>query len=49
MVHVINPDKCTKCGTCADSCPEKFKAVKKVSGEKINIPKEPTPVKERSK
>jgi len=49
MVHVIDPDKCTKCGTCADSCPEKFKAVKKVSGEKIDIPKEPTPVKESSK
>ena len=34
-----------KCGTCLDICPEKFRAVVKVSGEKIEVPGEPIPVK----
>ncbi len=44
MVHVIDQDKCTKCGTCFDTCPPRFNAVVKVSGEKIEVPEEPIPV-----
>jgi NADH:ubiquinone oxidoreductase subunit F (NADH-binding)/(2Fe-2S) ferredoxin/ferredoxin len=44
MVHVIDQEKCIKCGTCLDVCPQRFGAVVKVSGEKIEVPKEPVPV-----
>ncbi len=44
MVHVIDQEKCIKCGTCLNVCPEKFSAVAKVSGEKIEVPVEPIPV-----
>ncbi|MBI2849556.1 MAG: 4Fe-4S binding protein [Chloroflexi bacterium] len=44
MVHVIDQAKCTKCGTCLAVCPERFSAVTKVSGEKIEVPAEPIPV-----
>jgi NADH-quinone oxidoreductase subunit F len=44
MVHVIDQDKCIKCGSCFSACPEKFSAVAKVSGEKIEAPSEPIPV-----
>jgi NADP-reducing hydrogenase subunit HndC len=44
MVHVIDQDKCTKCGTCFSVCPERFSAVVKVSGEKPDVPSEPIPV-----
>ncbi|MDD4859436.1 MAG: NADH-quinone oxidoreductase subunit NuoF [Dehalococcoidales bacterium] len=44
MVHIIDQEKCVKCGTCLEVCPAKFAAVKKVSGEKIEVPKEPVPV-----
>ncbi len=44
LVHVIDQAKCTKCGACLDVCPERFKAVVKVSGEKITVPSEPIPV-----
>ena len=52
MVHVIDQDKCSKCGTCLDVCPERFSAVVKVSGEKLDVPSEPIPVtpsKEKAK
>ncbi len=45
MVHVINQDTCIKCGNCFNVCPQNFSAVAKVSGEKIDVPKEPIPVK----
>ena len=32
--HRIVQEKCTKCGTCLDVCPEKFGAVIKVSGKR---------------
>jgi len=44
MIHIIDQDKCTKCGTCLSVCPPRFHAVTKVSGEKIEVPEEPTPV-----
>ncbi|MBT4484109.1 MAG: NADH-quinone oxidoreductase subunit NuoF [Candidatus Latescibacteria bacterium] len=44
-IHVIDQEKCTKCGTCFDVCPHKASAVVKVSGDKIQVPKEPIPVK----
>jgi ferredoxin len=44
LVHVIDQDKCIKCGTCVDVCPPKFKAITKVSGEKIEVPMEPVPI-----
>jgi len=44
MVHVIDQAKCIKCGTCLEKCPTKFSAVKKVSGETVEVPKEPVPV-----
>ena len=44
MVHVINQEKCVKCGTCLDACPARFSAIVKVSGEKVEVPKEPIPV-----
>ena len=44
MVHVIDQDKCIKCATCLNVSPERFSAVAKVSGEKIEVPSEPIPV-----
>ena len=44
MVHIVDQNKCIKCGTCLDVCPTRFGAVKKVSGEKINVPQQPVPV-----
>jgi NADH-quinone oxidoreductase subunit F len=49
LVHVIDQEKCIRCGTCQDVCPERFGAVTKVSGKELDLPKEPTPVKERPK
>jgi len=45
MVHVIDQDKCIRCGVCLDVCPPKFDAVVKVSGEEYSAPDEPIPVK----
>ena len=44
MVHVIDRDKCTKCGTCLSLCPPKFDAIAKVSGEPVGVPEKPVPV-----
>jgi Fe-S-cluster-containing hydrogenase component 2 len=44
MVHVIDQEKCIKCGTCLDACPPRFNAVVKLSGEKVEVPSEPVPV-----
>lgn len=44
LVHVIDQEKCIKCGTCLDVCPPRFGAVVKVSGERIEVPQEPVPV-----
>lgn len=44
MVHVIDQEKCIKCGTCFDLCPPRFSAVAKVSGEHPAVPEEPIPI-----
>jgi NAD-dependent dihydropyrimidine dehydrogenase PreA subunit len=44
LVHVVDQDLCTKCGTCLDVCPPRFGAVAKVSGEVVSVPDEPAPV-----
>ncbi|MBM3119694.1 MAG: NADH-quinone oxidoreductase subunit NuoF [Chloroflexi bacterium] len=44
LVHVINQKKCIKCTTCLEKCPERFSAIVKVTGEQIEVPKEPVPV-----
>ncbi len=44
LIHVIDQEKCIKCATCLEKCPERFSAVVKVTGEHINVPKEPIPV-----
>ncbi|MCK4362301.1 MAG: 4Fe-4S binding protein, partial [Dehalococcoidia bacterium] len=33
--HVIDQDKCTKCGTCLEVCPPRFAAVLILSGEPV--------------
>ena len=38
QIHVIDQDKCTKCGTCFEVCPPRFDAVKKISGEPVPPP-----------
>jgi NADH-quinone oxidoreductase subunit F len=45
MVHVVDQEKCIKCGTCYEMCPSRFKAIVKVSGQKVEVPSEPVPVK----
>lgn len=42
MIHIIEQEKCVKCSTCLSVCP--FKAVIKVSGEKVEAPDEPIPI-----
>jgi NADH-quinone oxidoreductase subunit F len=37
-IHVIDQEKCTKCGTCFEVCPSKFGAVTKISGEPVPSP-----------
>ncbi|MBN2463469.1 MAG: 4Fe-4S binding protein [Dehalococcoidia bacterium] len=44
MIHIIDQDKCIKCGTCTDVCPPRFAAITKVSGEQIEVPKQPVPI-----
>lgn len=44
MVHIIDQEKCVKCGSCLESCPKRFSAVVKVSGQTVNVPAAPVPV-----
>jgi len=44
QIHVIEQEKCIKCGTCFDACPPRFGAVKKISGEPV-----PTPIPEEKR
>jgi F420-non-reducing hydrogenase iron-sulfur subunit len=38
QIHVIDQEKCIKCGTCVEACPPKFSAVTKISGEPVPPP-----------
>jgi NADH-quinone oxidoreductase subunit F len=38
QIHVIDQEKCIKCGTCFEACPSRFGAVKKISGEPVPLP-----------
>jgi coenzyme F420-reducing hydrogenase delta subunit/ferredoxin len=38
QIHVIDQDKCIKCGTCFDACPPRFGAVQKICGESVPPP-----------
>ena len=38
QIHVIDQDKCIKCGTCFEVCPPRFGAVDKLSGEPVPPP-----------
>jgi NADH-quinone oxidoreductase subunit F len=48
MVHIIHQDKCIKCGNCYNVCPSRFNAIARVSGQKMETPKESVPVKQAS-
>ncbi|MFC1572467.1 NADH-quinone oxidoreductase subunit NuoF [Candidatus Eisenbacteria bacterium] len=37
-VHIVDQEKCTKCGNCFEVCPDRFGAVRKISGESIPPP-----------
>jgi len=37
-IHIVDQEKCTKCGTCFEVCPSKFDAVTKISGEPVPSP-----------
>ena len=46
-IHIIDQDKCIKCGSCYDLCPSRFSAVKKLSGKPVppTVPEEERLVK----
>jgi NADH-quinone oxidoreductase subunit F len=37
-IHIIDQEKCTKCGTCFEACPPRFGAVAKISGTPVPPP-----------
>ena len=37
-IHVIDQDRCIKCGTCLDVCPSRFGAVSKIVGKPLPPP-----------
>jgi Fe-S-cluster-containing hydrogenase component 2 len=37
-IHVIDQDRCIKCGTCLDVCPSRFGAVDKIVGMPVPPP-----------
>ena len=45
LIHVIDQNKCIKCGSCLDLCPSRFDAVVKVSGRRVQVPSKPVPVR----
>ncbi len=38
QIHIVDQDKCIKCGTCFEVCPPKFRAVTKIIGEPVPPP-----------
>jgi len=51
QIHVIDQEKCTKCGTCLEVCPPRFGAVRKLSGDPVPppIPEEERIITRKSK
>jgi NADH:ubiquinone oxidoreductase subunit F (NADH-binding)/(2Fe-2S) ferredoxin len=37
-IHIVDQEKCTKCGTCFDVCPSRYDAVRRISGEPVPPP-----------
>jgi Fe-S-cluster-containing hydrogenase component 2 len=33
QVHIIEQDKCIRCGSCLEACPPRFGAIAKMSGK----------------
>jgi Fe-S-cluster-containing hydrogenase component 2 len=31
-IHIVDQDKCVRCGTCFEVCPPKFRAISKITG-----------------
>jgi NADP-reducing hydrogenase subunit HndC len=50
-IHIIDQEKCTKCGTCFEVCPDRFRAVTKISGEPVPaaVPEEERTIVRKSK
>lgn len=50
-IHVIDQEKCIKCGTCFEVCPPRFGAVRKISGEPAPppVPEEERTIVRKSK
>ena len=38
IIHIIDQEKCTKCGACLEVCPTRFDAIAKLSGVKVPEP-----------
>jgi Fe-S-cluster-containing hydrogenase component 2 len=51
QIHVIDQNKCIKCGTCFEVCPPRFGAVDQISGEPVPppIPEEERTIVRKSK
>jgi Fe-S-cluster-containing hydrogenase component 2 len=51
QIHVIDQDKCIRCGNCFEVCPPRFGAVKKIIGEPVPppIPEEERTIVRKSK
>lgn len=37
-IHVIDQEKCIRCGACLDACPPRFGAVRRIVGESVPLP-----------
>jgi NADH-quinone oxidoreductase subunit F len=51
LIHVIDQEKCIKCGTCFEVCPPKFHAVTEITGAPVPppIPEEKRTIVRKSK
>jgi Fe-S-cluster-containing hydrogenase component 2 len=38
LIHVVDQDKCIKCGTCLEACPPRFGAVTRLAGLPVPPP-----------
>ncbi len=47
LIHVIDQEACISCGTCMEVCP--FDSIVKLSGETIETPEKPIPIKKEKK